>query len=179
MSPRGGSRAGSGRKPDPTKRPGTVVDFPGLEPSPAAPSTLLEPPSELAAAIEAAEKAAGATSSPDSARVVATLQKQATLWRQFAPLAIDQGTLTPLTVPGFRELCEQLVLKEELAAKLARFGMDGENGRARLKDYTRFAQRVDASLARFKLTAFGKPDDVGGGAAAAKKTAVNPWAQAR
>lgn len=179
---RGGSRPGAGRKPSVKSGGGNVVDFPnaaGASTSEAiaAPPALAEPPEDLVAALASAENAADALTSPDAARVCKTLTARLNAWRRYAPLAIDQGTLTPSTVPGFRELCEQLALKEELAAKMARFGIDGKSGRDRLKDYARIAQRVDASLARFKLTAFGKPDDDAGGAA--KRTPMNPWAQAR
>jgi hypothetical protein len=175
----GGERVGSGRKPVSPRRVGTVVDFPaGDNLADAAPSVLLEPPVELLAALAAAEKAAGPEPSSDSARVCASLQQQAEIWRRLAPLATDQGTLTAFSVPGFRELCQQLVLKDELWSKIMRFGIEGKSGRDRQKDYARIAQRVDASLARFKLTAFGKPDD-GAGAGGAQQAPTNPWAQAK
>jgi len=42
-----------------------------------------------------------------------------------------------------------------------------------LKLYTKYAQRLDGLLGRFKLTAFGKPVD---GAATKRTVESNPWA---
>jgi hypothetical protein len=95
-------------------------------------------------------------------------------WRLYAPHAIEQRTLVPATIAGFRELCEVFVIKEDLHAKIVQYGTDGKSGQERLRTYTRLSQRLDAALARYKLTAFGKPMDQGSGA---KKPAANPWAQ--
>ena len=92
-------------------------------------------------------------------------------WRRLAPLALEQGTLVEATGPGFRELCELLALKDELWAKLARFGSESKSGLERMRSYTRLSARVDSALARFKLTAFGKP-----AARQAESKKANPFA---
>ncbi len=149
--PRGGARPGAGAKP---KGRHNIVDFPAHATSattplsPDAVASLHEPPADL----------------PDA---------QKAIWRVYAPLAIEQRTLALATAPGFRELVEQMALKDDIATRLARFGADGKTGSDRVKLYTRLSQRVDASLARFKLTAFGKPADGSG----QKQAQANPWSQ--
>jgi len=161
--PRGGRRVGSGRKPG----KGKTLAFPGggatgHAPAPAADvAVLAEPPADLPPALAVA--IAGMT----------PLTSQADLWRRYAPSAIEQRTLIPATVAGFRELVELAAFKEEMAARIARFGSDGKSGSERMRTYTRLSQRLDAALARFKLTAFGKPADGG----AKKPVATNPWAK--
>jgi phage terminase small subunit len=101
-------------------------------------------------------------------------RNQQEVWRRLACHAIAQRTLTPTTVPGFRELCEQFVVKQALFRRMERFGLASDKAEGARKRYEKMAQRVDSTLARFKLTAFGKPVD---GASAAKKAGTNPWAQ--
>lgn len=147
--PRGGARTGAGRP----RKDSNVVGFPGgasiggnaAPPAPPSDETraLGEPPADLP-------------------------ELQQAHWRSLAPLAIEQRTLVPATVPGFRELCQLLAFKEELASRVAKFGSE-----AALKHYTKLSPRVDAALARFKLTAFGKPAD----GAKQGKPAQNPFAQ--
>lgn len=86
-------------------------------------------------------------------------EAQHAFWRRYAPAAIEQLTLVPSTVAGFRELCERFVLKETLAARIASFklGAASKSADALLRQYVKLAQRVEASLKEFKLTAFGKP----------------------
>lgn len=93
-------------------------------------------------------------------------------WRTWAPHACDERTLTPSTAAGFRELCQQAAYLQMLAKRIEHLGPDTKEAAAYWKPYTSLAQRVDSSLARFKLTAFGKP-----AAAEQKKAAVNPFAQ--
>lgn len=144
-----------------------MLGFPGAGGPPAGqPPTgpellaLREPPADLPAAIAAPGLGVALTS-------------QAEFWRRYAPLAIDQRTLVPATVPGFRELCELAAFTEELAARLRKFGSEGKAGSERMRNYTRLSQRLDQAFARFKLTAFGKPADGGG----QKKPAANPFSQ--
>ncbi|OFW37638.1 MAG: hypothetical protein A3J29_06080 [Acidobacteria bacterium RIFCSPLOWO2_12_FULL_67_14b] len=127
-------------------------------------AALLEPPADLP----------DVSSSPALPGVVLTSQQ--VYWRRWAPHAIEQRTLTPATAAGFRELCEVAAFKDELAARLQRFGIDGKAGAERMRTYTRLSQRLDAALGRFKLTAFGKPAD-GGGGRRQEPGAVNPFAQ--
>ena len=168
--PKGGRRVGAGRKPrargvllamDGTRR--TDVLPPALQPAPSsstrAPRSLAKPPADLSAPRKA-------------------------FWRTYAPHAIAEGTLTAATVVGFRELSEQWVLKEDLARVIEAAAAEPVAGddlalviaRKRdaadaLKAYVKLAQRLDATLARFKLTASGKAAP-----AEKPKAAANPWA---
>jgi phage terminase small subunit len=99
---------------------------------------------------------------------------QQEFWRRWAPFAIEQRTLVPATVAGFRELCEQFVLKAAIARRLQRLGPGSEKALSTMRSYVQLAQRLDSTLARFKLTGFGKPADSGG---RARQAATNPWAQ--
>lgn len=156
--PRGGRRVGAGRKPsgrraivlgmDGVRRdnePGLAVE-PRDTPQEAG---LIDPPADLSPA-------------------------QQEFWRRWAPFAIEQRTLIPATVAGFRELCEQFALKQVLARRIHALGAGSEKAASRLRAYVQLAQRLDSTLARFKLTSFGKPADNAG---RARQTAANPWAQ--
>jgi hypothetical protein len=100
---------------------------------------------------------------------------QRTCWRLWAPQAIAQQTLVPSTALGFRELCEQYVMKDSLAKRITRLGPCSSDAERLLKSYVKLAQRLDATLARFKLTAMGKPADRAAGARAT--AAASPWAE--
>ena len=159
--PRGGSRPGAGRKPgsknqtavvigmDGSRRPRAEMPTPTDVPVPVQTGPLVEPPADL--------------SEPEQA-----------FWRQVAPLAVRQRTLTEAEVPGLRELCQVYVMKEQVAGRIARAkaGAATKAVDGLLRHYVKLGQRVDALLARFKLTAFGKPSTD----TAAKPAAVNPWA---
>lgn len=142
---------GAGRKPQPQRVPAVVVGMDGAPRAAAAlvpaDSPLIEPPVDLTKPLQA-------------------------IWRELAPLAIQQQTLVPATVPGFRELCEQLHLKRALAKGLAKHGAASAEADRILKAYVRLAQRLDGTLGRFRLIGIGKPEP----AAAAKPKASNPWA---
>jgi len=96
---------------------------------------------------------------------------QRAFWTAWAPHAIDQGTLVPETVAGFRELCEQIEVKVALFAEMQAVGIASAEGERCLKRWEKVAQRVDASMGRFRLTAFGKPME------STKRAApkANPW----
>ena len=149
--PRGGLRVGAGRKP----KKASVVGMDGQRfvPAPALPVSvaghpLLEPPADLR-------------------------EPQATVWRTLAPHAIAQQTLVQATVRGFRELVEQAVLKQQIA-DLILAPKPGTDVDALLRHYTKLAQRLDSTLARFRLTAMGKPEP----SAQVKPKAASPWAAA-
>lgn len=99
---------------------------------------------------------------------------QRAIWEQWAPAAIEQRTLVATTVVGFRELCEQAALKQAIHRRLQKLGPASSEAEGQMRTYVKLAQRLDATIARFKLTAFGKPADGGG---ARKSAATNPWAQ--
>ncbi len=140
--PRGGSRPGAGRKPGSAKVVGmdgkpradvipASMQGPGTEVPPAPPTgDLVDPPTDLT-------------------------ETQQAFWREWAPRAIGAGTLTDATRLGFRELAEQYVIKVSLAKAVEERAPGwGES----LKLWLKATQRVDASMARFKLTALGKPE---------------------
>jgi hypothetical protein len=99
---------------------------------------------------------------------------QREVWSRFAPHALAQRTLVPTSAPGFRELCEQFVVKQAIFRRMEKLGLASARAEGMRKRYEKMAQRVDATFARFKLTAFGKPAE---GNAAARKPATNPWSQ--
>lgn len=149
--PRGGRRVGAGRKPN---KPMSVVriqdwvfvpDVPA--PSDAVASDLAQPPEGMREA-------------------------EAEVWRALAPSAIAQQTLIAATTRGFRELCEQAVLKQQFADEIARIGAAHRDADGLLRHYTKLAQRLDQSLARYRLTAQGKAEP----SAQQKPKAANPWA---
>lgn len=148
---------GAGRKPSPRRERAIVLGMDG-----ARRDVLFTPPPPTA------EEAGLAEPPPD------LTPAQQDFWRRWAPLAIEQRTLIPATVPGFRELCEQFTLKEALARRIQRLGPGSERAAARVSLYVKLAQRLDSTLARFKLTGLGKPADT---AARARASAANPWAQ--
>jgi hypothetical protein len=94
-------------------------------------------------------------------------------WTRYAPLAIAQQTLIPAHAPGFRELCEQAAFKDALAKEIRKLKPESPNASDVLRHYEKLVQRLDATLARFRLTGFGKP---AAAASAARKASASPWA---
>jgi hypothetical protein len=165
--PRGGSRVGSGRKPKPGKTP-AMVPFVSLQ----------------------GGKVAQGASNGSEVSLIAPEDLPLVgreFWHQYAGLAIESATLTPRTIPGFRWLCETYA---EMRANEATIQTDGRtyikctvdgagNEHQELKAHpltttlNKLRKDVDQGMARFCLTAFGKP-----AAGAVKKAAsVNPWQQ--
>lgn len=99
-------------------------------------------------------------------------EKAQACWRKFAGHAIRERTLTTATVGGFEQLCQQWAYIDDLNVKIQLLGPGTQDADPFLKSFVRLSQRLDGSLARFKLTAFGKP-----ATAETPKAAVNPWAQ--
>lgn len=122
------------------------VRVPPLDPADVADSPLLEPPASVTG-------------------------RRADLWRQLAPMAVRQQALTADKSAGFAELCELLVMKDAIAAAIDKIGAEHDDAARLLVQYVKLAQRVDATLARFRLTGDGKVDP----AAVPKKKAANPW----
>lgn len=94
-------------------------------------------------------------------------------WVRYAPLAIAQQTLIPAHIPGFRELCEQAAFKDALAKQIRKMKPESPAASETLRHYEKLVQRLDATLARFRLTGFGRPAST---SAAARKAAASPWA---
>lgn len=94
------------------------------------------------------------------------------MWKKYAGYALGERTLTDATAIGFREFCQQWVYVRELDKTIQRLGAGTKEAEPYFRTYLKLAQRLDSSLARFKLTAFGKP-----AAPEKPKAAANPWAQ--
>jgi phage terminase small subunit len=150
---RGGERPGAGRKPG--AQDGVVLkmadrrtDVPAASPSldEAERQGLLEPPDGLTDGAQA-------------------------FWKLTAAQALAERTLTPATAAGFRQCCQQWAYLGELDKKIQHLGADTKEAGAYFVTYLKLAQRLDNSLARFKLTAFGKS-----AVRDKPKVAANPWA---
>ena len=153
--PRGGRRVNAGRKP--SSQRGVVIGLDGVrQPAGAALASIDDATQRLAIPPKDLTKG------------------QRRFWETYAPRAIEQRTLIDATVAGFRELCEQWALKDAIADDIHTKGPTTRDAEAQLRTYVKLAQRVDSSLARFKLTGFGKPAETGSGRQA---PAANPWAQ--
>jgi hypothetical protein len=152
---RGGRRAGAGRKPGSTR--GTVLRMDGTrqptgpELPPAVPvdaqASLREPPADLLAAAQPC-------------------------WRAWVDLALAERTLTPATVPGFRELCLRMAAVQALDTRIAELGIATTEALPYQRERRGWAGQLAVSLKDFKLTAFGKP-----ATSDKPKAAANPWAQ--
>ena len=152
---RGGHRPGSGRKPGP-QGPRVLVGMPSRQPVVTVPI----------APVDEGERQRLLTA-PDG------LSKEAQLvWIKLAEHAIAERTLTPATAAGFAQLCQQWVYLDALDKKIQHLGPDTKEASPYFQTWKAVVMRVDASLARFKLTAFGKP-----ATKEKPKAAVNPWAQ--
>lgn len=154
--PRGGRRPGAGRKP---KTGGATVlrmdgtphaGAPDLPPAvgPAERASLLTPPKDLSAAAK-------------------------TCWRQWAPRALDELTLTPSTEAGFRELCIRMANVRAIDRRIARLGIASQDALPYLRERRGQAAQLNTSLKDFKLSAFGKPAT----SEKPKPTAANPFTQ--
>jgi len=137
--PRGGLRAGAGRKP---------VDA----------GVLAVRGGESRLPAKQAKQAAVALpelSAPDDLPAV-----QKAVWRTLAPLAARARTLTPETVPAFRDLCEAIMVKRALWAQIEADGLMQTRPRKAhplLSRYQIQVGRVETKQARFLLEATGRP----------------------
>jgi hypothetical protein len=176
--PRGGARVGAGRK----KELGVVLNMDGQR-RPAAESAM---PAALDATTTPTATAAAASSSSSAAELPpgalelppSDLRADAKkVWLRYAPFAVQQGTLIPSTVGGFRQFCKAMALAETLLKAIHRKGPGTSDAESSLRLYIRLDQRVDAMMGRFKLTAFGKPADSSFAGARSPAAATNPWAR--
>jgi hypothetical protein len=161
--PRGGARPGAGRKPkgDKPVRDRTVRVL-------QMPYTVL-PPAWAPPPMDQAPE----TDSPLVAPRFDCYADEQSVWMALAPWAIAQGTLDEARIPGFRKLCHELFLAQTLKAELDRLGPSSAEGVRILKPYLDVSKALDASLMKFRLTAFGKAMDPGKSKPVAP---ANPWA---
>lgn len=151
--PRGGARVGAGRKPKGTPR---VLGLDGL---PKWPSRVPLPPA--LAPEEKAELLQPPDDLPEHIREC---------WKELAPHAIEQRTLTPATEAGFVELCIRLSNVRAMDKRIAHLGIQSQDALPYLKERRGQAAQLGISLKDFKLTAFGKP-----ATSEKPKPAANPW----
>lgn len=116
-------------------------------------------------------------------------EDQRAFWKRWAKLAIEAGTLNERTEAGWRLLCAIEALMRRYAKTIAEQGdtfmkvtVDGSGQEHQelkahplVGKHLALATKVDAYMARFMLTAFGKPSPE----AKQKKqpAAANPWAR--
>ena len=154
--PRGGKRAGAGRKPGPRKA--VVLGMDGRRTAFALPSVpdvaiesdpngLLEPPGDLPAT-------------------------DADIWRKLAPLALRERTLTGSRVPNFRVLCRRWAYCAAIDARIRTVGIATHEADSLLKRLEKWEQLLNASVGDFSLRSFGKP-----ATADKPKKNANPFAQ--
>lgn len=99
------------------------------------------------------------------------------VWRALSPHALASRTLTPATALAFRDLCEAVVMKDEIRSELRGHGGYTTEGKEGLKahpliaQYRTILQRVEAGLTRFMLAPLGKPT------AGDDDKPVDPWAE--
>lgn len=150
--PRGGQRVGAGRKP---KGYRVVVPMVGHR-APVRPELPPVDTGERAGLLKAPEDL------PEDVRKV---------WHHWAEHAIAERTLTTSTAAGFRQFCQQWAYLDSVVAKIAHLGANTTEAAPYLRLFLNLSQRLDGSMARFKLTALGKP-----AVSDKPKAAANPWA---
>ena len=138
---RGGARPGAGRKPGSKRwgkvvgireRPSAMPPIPPLDAPVDDADGLLSPPADLAPAEQA-------------------------VWRELAPHAVRERTLTPSRVPGFRQLCRQWVYAAEIDAQIRTLGITSEQADRLLRHFDKWEKALAASLGNFSIRSFGKP----------------------
>lgn len=83
-------------------------------------------------------------------------------WHELAPLAVQQGTLTPVEVPALVDLCRARVLMVKLLRVAYADGLMQVSDKGAIQAhpsiarYTTLQQRVDAGMLRFGLAPVGK-----------------------
>lgn len=130
--PRGGRRAGSGRKPKTALEKalgGNAGHRARVLPGPGAGQVPVTAPI-----------------APVAVPAVVTMDADQ-VWAELSPFALAARTLTPATALAFRVLCRNVALEQMLAAGPEK---GGANHRGMI-------QRIDAELGAFNLRPFGKP----------------------
>jgi hypothetical protein len=139
--PRGGRRAGAGRKPK-----GELLRFidgnAGRRRRRAQPA---EPPSVITPAATAVEPPARMTA------------EELAIWHEWAPLAVQAGTLTPATAAAFEQLCQTEADRRQLRARFTRRQpVLGETEMAFRREHRALVRELNARLKDFCLAPFGK-----------------------
>lgn len=93
-------------------------------------------------------------------------------WERWAGEAIAERTLTPATAAGFTLMCQRADYVAKLGVRIDTLGADTQDAVPYLNIYSNMSQKLETSLARFKLTAFGKP-----ATSDKPKAAANPWGE--
>lgn len=150
--PRGGRRIGAGRKPK-----AKVVGMDGKPRADVLPPSMQVPPP--VPPIMAASQLVAAPPLPLSEHLQEppadiVTEEQQKMWREWAPKAIAQGTLTDLTSPGFAELIRRAALQNHLYREWAL----SPGSETTLKKLQKNNPHVDRLLTQFKLTGAGKPE---------------------
>lgn len=153
----GGARIGAGRKPGSTK--GRLLGVAGQ----ALTGHRVHPPLPPAVSGEEREKLVEPPAS--------LFPGAAAFWREYAPQAVAERTLTPATAAGFRKLAREWAYAESLAERIEHLGAGTQEALPYLREFRGYTGRLDISLKSFKLSAFGKP-----ATSDKPKPAENPWA---
>jgi hypothetical protein len=91
-------------------------------------------------------------------------------WRQLAPHALKERTLTASRTPGFRKLCQEWVYCAALDARIQQIGIAASESDRLLKRLNDWKKLLRNSLGDFNLKSFGKPVVV-----EKPKVKANPW----
>lgn len=93
-------------------------------------------------------------------------------WAIWAPEAIAERTLTPATAAGFALMCQRADYVAKLGVRIDMLGPATQDAVPYLSIYSNMSQKLEVSLGKYRLTAFGKP-----ATSDKPKAAANPWAQ--
>ena len=83
--------------------------------------------------------------------------KEAQIWADQAPHALHELTLTPETAGAFGQLCRLWAAANDLHEKIQQLGAANPDAARLVDTWLKVVHRVDQAQARFRLTAFAKP----------------------
>lgn len=141
--PRGGRRAGAGRKPKPAHL------------------RLIDGGADRRGGLPESAVTAAVTTAADQAAIAppATLSpSELAVWREWAPLAVDAGTLVAATVPAFLHLVEIETDRRELRARFKRAPLlvTAEGELSLRREHRALMHELGARLKDFCISPFGK-----------------------
>lgn len=145
--PRGGARAGAGRKPKGKE---------GLLTGSRRVRDRLDRQQQTEQAPAEAEAVDPVTLPPEELTIA-----ELAVWNDLAPIAAKAKTLDETTRTALRDLCELIVLRKSVLRKIHDTDLvhDGEYGlkaNPLLPQYRGLVQRIEAYMTRFKLAPMGK-----------------------